>query len=113
MVCTQIAKNCALWLSLNSRVAKKLMHGHISHTDAAEMASIMLVWLASRGLTRRNATFIASLPTNTSSSRIAITVMIGHSWNTARNTQFCMEPVFSTMLYATMPYTMTEAIIMV
>ena len=29
VVCTQIAKNCALWLSLNSRVAKKLMHGHI------------------------------------------------------------------------------------
>ena len=79
VVCIQMARNCALWLSLNSRVAKKLMQGHMIQTDAAELASMIGVWPAARGLTRRNATYLASLPTKTSSSAIAMSTMMGHS----------------------------------
>ena len=98
VVCTQMAKNCALWLSLNSSVAKKLISGHIIQADRQEMAMTRNTCLSLPGVNQPVAMRMAVGPTKKVSSKKAITPIMGSSLNAAKKIKFCIPPTSSAIL---------------
>ena len=84
--------------SLKSRVAARLISGHIPMMDKTDIASTIINGLSFCGFTIINAFFFAIGPTRKKSRMKAIGPMMISSWNAARKTSLLIPPLFREML---------------